>query len=173
MADRCIAISRFALNLCKKNTSDLSEVSQYINDSNSEASCISVCNVIFSYYKNQYRIASTDEQRKYVSSSMLKLYNDIFRDGKYLSEDTISILFSLACNINDGDTVRKSIESISAADDMRRFPVTCNYIYRYCSNYIVDTSIFYKEPYTSILDKMMTYVSENNPAVNMPPDYLS
>ena len=169
--DRCITISQFALDLCKGNKPDLPSIVGYLAEQNNEESCIFICNVIFSYYKNQYNTSTTDIERNNIISSMLNLYGNIFND-RYIPQEIIRYIFVIACNLNNGQIIKECIAKICDTDCFEMFPATCNYIYRYCINFIVDTNIFYEEPYTTMLDRMLAYVKNCSVEI-MVPDFFS
>ena len=167
-------ISEFALALCRNHvdTYELSGVNKLLNESDCEDTYISICNILFAFYRKQYHVASDDNQRKSVSKLFASMYNKVFA-GKYMTCDTASRLFFIACNIENGEILKNSINNITGCNDLEKYIATCKYVYRFCINYIVNSGIFHIEPYTSIMENMLLYIKTNTSDVTSLPNYFS
>lgn len=163
-----IMLSKIAIHMAKKDTIYIDESIQYLNNGSDEQSCIKLANVLFPYFVSQYKIASTDNERRIVVGDLTSIFNKIFA-GKYIP----SVCWELLIKMRSDDN-KKATDSVDQANEIVKqidaslFPITASYFYRKIASYIVNGGLFFIEPYTTILDDAINKIDDECDTASQP-----
>lgn len=173
MEDINMMIAIFANGLQHKTLNEdiIGVLSEAVLKNMSESLCISICNVLFAYYSNQYMIASTDSERNMVVESFAEMYSSIL-DDKYISVECIKNIFIMHMMRNDMNTLLNMIKAIADDKSLHGMHNTYIYVCKHLINCIIDRCKFCEEPYATILDKLLSDIREDGLINGKCPNYF-
>lgn len=173
MNDINILLAVFASELYHKSvsTNTIELLADRVTNDWNESLCISICNIMFAYYKGQYVVCTTDFDKSVVIKEFSDIYQNVIGDT-YINIKTIIDIFKLSMSRNDMVHSLALIENVAKDDGLHRFTNSCIHIYKSIINYIINKSLFCVEPYAGIMESMLRYVT-NNDMDGKSPEYLS
>lgn len=167
-----ISLSKIAIHLAKQDDVFIREAVDFVNKNDNEDGYIQISNMIFEFYNSLYNTASTEAEKQNVISSMCNAFKNVF-DNRYLPIRCWQIMLHLrTLHGHIQDCVDDAKELIDLLNE-EKHPITTMYIYRKIANYIVSGGLFFTEPYTSMLDNIVSKIENAEFDLSKQPNYLS
>ena len=166
------ALSKIAVSLSKQDETYIEECKSFIAENDDECGYIWIGEILFSYYMSQLNIASTDDERQLVYDTMMKSVRKTF-NGKYLSPECWTALMHIRYYSAD---VKRCFDDVVLLIEFlkdSKYDVTKRYIYGKIANYIINDSLFFVEPYTTILSNIIDAIDGAEFDPSKQPNYLS
>ena len=167
-----ILLSKIAIAITRQDDSYIDMCIRYLKNNNNEGAYIDVCNIIFTYFIGQYKIASTDNEKDLVKTNMLNTFN-IILNNSYIPREWWTRILSI--RINNGNIHLCGNDIVWLVEHLHEInlPCTKEYINRRIANYIINGDMFFVEPYTSTLEKVLKEIDDKGINISSQPTYLN
>ena len=167
-----ILLAKMAIQIARQDEGFKDTAASFIAKNDTEYGYIQISNMLFPFYTELFETASSSEEKKTVIKNMRTAFNRAF-SNKYLPLDCWEKLVAIREVHGRIQNCMDSVNELIDMLDKDKFPITVMYIYRMIANYLVSCVPYYKEPYTTMLEKVVEALGEDRFDPSEQPNYLS